>query len=148
MNATMVRPEAAKRSPREKTVSPTARQWAEVIFDVECRRTAAEAVLREWAEHANIPAAFGLVVLLEQLESTLDKEGKNTDWEDHLTGIFPRISCEILVVSDVVHAVNQQHDEQTLYAVGYLLDMCKQIVDTYTDELMAAHHARKAGSPA
>lgn len=148
MNATMVRPEAAKRSPREKTVPPASRQWADVIFDVECRRTAAEAVLREWAEHANIPAAFGLVVLLEQLESTLDKEGKNTDWEDHLTGIFPRISCEILVVSDVVHAVNQQHDDQTLYAVGYLLDMCKQIVDTYTDELMAAHHARKAGSPA
>lgn len=109
-----------------------------VLFDIECKRGAAAHVLSEWAEHANIPAAFGLVTLMKQLEKQLDLEQEQPDLEDPISGSFPRISAEVLVVSDVAHAVVQQNDDVTLHAVTYLLDMCKQIADDYCDDLMAA----------
>ncbi|MDZ7863352.1 hypothetical protein [Acidovorax sp.] len=131
---------AAGSAAAEVAEDPTNRSWHDVINDVMARQLAATHVLSQWVDHADCPAGYGLLTLMEGLGATLDEEEEagKADWDDLLTGMFPRVSDALLIVTDVARAVNRELDDSTMFAVIYLLDYCKEMVDGFIEAERAA----------
>lgn len=127
-------------APPEATEEPATRTWTEAINDVMSKQGIATQVLASWVDHADAPAAYGVLTLMQDLSARLDKEEEKgkADWDDLRGGMFPRVSDALLIVADVARAVNRDLEDPTLYAVIYLLDYCKQIVDGFIEAERAA----------
>lgn len=116
------------------------RGWLQVINDVISKQAVATSVLSEWVDHADAPAVYGVLTLMQDLGTKLDEEEEKgkADWDDLITGMFPRVSDALLIVADVARAVNRDLEDSTLYAVIYLLDYSKQIADGFIEADRAA----------
>lgn len=124
----------------EVTEEPGTRTWTAAINDVMSKQGIATQVLADWVDHADAPAVYGVLTLMQGLGTKLDEEEEKgkADWDDLITGMFPRVSDALLIVADVARAVNRDLEDSTLYAVIYLLDYSKQIADGFIEAERAA----------
>lgn len=136
----MLPAQPAASAPAEATEEHATRTWTEAINDVMSKQGIATQVLADWVDHADAPAAYGVLTLMQGLSTKLDDEEEKgkADWDDLIGGMFPRVSDALLIVADVARAVNRDLEDSTLYAVIYLLDYSKQIADGFIEAERAA----------